>query len=581
VSCKYGDAGEVLLVGQANVGKSVLFGQLTGHYALASNYPGTTVECFTAKGPGFRITDTPGIDRLEAGSGDEQLTLAVLRERPDATVLQVGDAKNLHRTLFLTSELVTLERPMALALNMADEARQLGVELDRERLQQELGVPVVTCTATTGENLEQVRRAIRDARAPRDPFQAGPAWGCGLGCPGCGAALRADRVRELAQRAVRRRTYPIRTWAVRLGEWTRQPLTGIPILFVVLAFFYYLVGVVGAQKVVSFLEIEVFQNRVLPLLRRGLLDTPVYDLLLGPYGLISMGLVYALAIVLPLVALFFLAFGLLEDSGYLPRLAVLADALLRGIGLNGRAVLPLVLGLGCGTLAVVSTRVLRTRKERLIAVLLIGLAVPCSAQLGVLLGLVSGLSPAALAVTVVTIVTQLFLVGRLAAWLLPGPASEFIVELPPLRRPRAWDLARKTAARAWWFLREATPLFLAGTLLLFLLDRTGLLQGLIAGARPLVTGWLGLPGEAAQVFLLGFLRRDYGAAGLFALARGGAFSTWQLAVALVTLTLFLPCIASFFMMAKELGWRTAVKIAGFLIPFAFLVGGVVRWVAPV
>jgi ferrous iron transport protein B len=340
-----------------------------------------------------------------------------------------------------------------------------------------------------------------------------------------------------------------------------------------------LVGVLGAQTAVDFLEGEVFRGRLLPWLASRLGALPATELLLGEFGLISMGLTYALAIVLPIVVFFFCAFGIAEDSGYLPRLAVLMNSSMKKIGLNGKAVLPLVLGLGCGTLAVASTRILPARKDRLIAILLIGLAIPCSAQLGVLLALAAGLSPGALALVTITLAAQFFLVGRLAARLLPGRAGDFILEIPPLRVPRPGALLWKTAQRSWWFLREATPLFLAGTVLLFTLNKTGLLGSLIVAARPAVVGWLGLPEQAAQVFLLGFLRRDYGAAGLFTLARDGALSDWQLAVALVTLTLFLPCVASLLMMARELGWKTAARMAAFITAFAFLVGGFVRWSA--
>jgi ferrous iron transport protein B len=242
------------------------------------------------------------------------------------------------------------------------------------------------------------------------------------------------------------------------------------------------------------------------------------------------------------------------------------------MGLNGRAVLPMVLGLGCDTMATLTTRILETPKERLIVIVLLALGVPCSAQLTVVMALLGGLSPVAVLIWAGVMVAVIVLVGRLAARVLPGRGSDFILELPPLRLPRPGNLAVKTLARVEWYLREAVPLFVLGTLVLFAADRLELIGALERFAEPLLAAALGLPRETAEAFVLGFLRRDFGAAGLYRLAGEGRLDAVQAVVAVTTLTLFIPCVANFLVIVKERGWRTGLAVAAFVFPFALCVG---------
>jgi len=304
----------------------------------------------------------------------------------------------------------------------------------------------------------------------------------------------------------------------------------------------------------------------------------VRDFLVGQYGLITMGVTYSIAIVLPVVATFFLMFGFLEDSGYIPRLAIFSDRIFRVMGLNGKAVLPMVLGLGCDTMATMTTRILGTPKERLIAILLLALGIPCSAQLATIMGILGGISFAALATLFGVVLGQMFLVGWLAARVLKGDRSEFILELPPIRWPRLGNLLTKTRLRVWWYLGEAVPLFLVGTVLLFVLDRAGALTVIADAGRPVVTGLLGLPPATAQILVMGFLRRDYGAAGLFQLAHSGQLSGVQAVVALTVMTLFVPCVANFLMMVRERGLKTGLAIIGVITPIAIFTGGALNYV---
>jgi len=374
-----------------------------------------------------------------------------------------------------------------------------------------------------------------------------------------------------------------RSFARRFGVLARRPATGIPILFGVLLLLYEFVGYTGAQLLVGLVEEVCFGQYIVPFLQQVIPAGLLYDLLVGEYGLVSMGLSYAIGIVMPVVGAFFIAFGLLEDSGYLPRLAILSDRLMRVMGLNGKAVLPMVLGFGCGTMAVMSARILSSKRERLIATLLLALGIPCSAQLGVMMGVAAGFSTAAVLVVAAVVASQLLLVGWLASKVVGVRPSEFIFEIPPIRTPQFKNVALKTWARIQWYLKEAAPLFLLGTFILFLLDRVhlagqSLLVWLQRVMEPLMAGLLHLPAEAAGVFLLGFLRRDYGAAGLYAMARAGQLDGRQIVVSLVTITLFIPCVASFFMIVREQGLKRACGIAAFIVPFAIAVGAALSWV---
>jgi ferrous iron transport protein B len=248
------------------------------------------------------------------------------------------------------------------------------------------------------------------------------------------------------------------------------------------------------------------------------------------------------------------------------------------MGLNGKAVLPMILGLGCDTMATMTTRILETRKDKIIVTLLLALGVPCSAQLAVIFGMLAGFPAWIFISWALIIFGVILLVGFLAGKLVSGECASFILELPPLRWPQMKNILIKTLSRIEWYLQEAVPLFILGTLILFTLDKSGAMTSLEYWARPLVVNWLGLPVESTSSFIIGFLRRDYGAAGFFALAKKGLLTHHQVLVALVTITLFVPCIANFFVIIKERGWKTALAIVGVVVFIALLVGGMLNWV---
>lgn len=368
--------------------------------------------------------------------------------------------------------------------------------------------------------------------------------------------------------------------AERISRLTMNPITGIPILLLVLYFgLYKFVGDFGAGVIVDFLEDDVFGEYINPWIN-GVVDAYVpwswlQELIARDYGIVTLGIRYAIAIILPIVGTFFLAFSVIEDSGYLPRLAMLVDRVFKRIGLNGRAVIPMTLGFGCDTMATMVSRTLETRRERIIATLLLALAIPCSAQLGVIMGLLSE-APNALLAWMIFVGFIFLFVGFLTAQIMPGSKPTFYMEVPPLRLPRLINVLTKTYTRMQWYFVEILPLFILASVLIWAGNLTGLFDQLINAMKPVVN-FIGLPDEAAKAFLFGFFRRDYGAAGLYDLQKSGALSPQQLVVAAATLTLFVPCIAQFSMMLKERGIKTALAMAGFIFPFAFLAGAFINW----
>ncbi|MFZ0107331.1 MAG: ferrous iron transporter B, partial [Thiobacillus sp.] len=532
--------------------------------------------------------------------------------------------------------LAELGVPTAMALNMHDEASARGVTVDASALSEALGIPVVPTVATGGEGVSQLTRHLSDARttqallhydsttedaigelaqlimqhrphprlaarglailylgedseveawlrnAPHDAYAEmnrvrTVAHSRGVTPPAL-AHERGEAAGTLATRVTRRSADASPLLSHRVGQWVIHRVWAWPILLGVLFAVYLFVGVFGAGTLVGVLEDGLFGEVLNPAIGRFVetrIDTPwLADLLVGQYGLWTMGMTYALALILPIVTTFFIAFGLLEDSGYFARLSVLANRLFKLFGLNGRAVLPMVLGLGCVTMATLTTRILHSPRERLIAIFLMALAIPCSAQLGVVLGFLGAISFGATLIWLAVMVAVLVLAGLLAARLIPGRRIPLVTEMPPMRLPVPGNVAKKTIGRLKWYLIEVIPLFLIGTLIMFLLDQFGALSAVIRAGEPLVSGWLGLPPEASAAFVMGFLRRDFGATGLFALS--AELSATQAVVGMVTLTLFVPCIASVLMIVKEQGVKIAGAMLALIVPFAFFVGGLLN-----
>jgi len=637
------DVPKILLVGNPNVGKSVIFGYLTGRYVTVSNYPGTTVEVSRGKASldkkTYSVIDTPGVNSLTPTSEDEEATRNILLNEKSSSIINVADAKNLKRSLLVSIQLAEMGLPFQLVLNLFDEAKSRGITVDLERLSALLGVDVCATVATRKQGMDKLVAGV--LRPGKSTFQMRYFADIEEGVSKISALLPAANIssrslalmllagdqtltdwlhknlskkeigtiedirRDLSASHKKPIGYVINRhrmaeaekitskvytstkvaktgFSNTLGNLMMHPLWGVPVLFATLYLMYLFVGAFGAGTMVDFLETEFFGRFVNPwstkLVKAVIPFEIVQDFFVGEYGLITMALSYAVAIVFPIVGTFFIAFSMLEDSGYLPRLAVMVNKVFRLMGLNGKAVLPMVLGLGCDTMATLTTRILDSKKDRVIVTLLLAMGVPCSAQLGVILGMLGSVSFYALIVWAGIILLVMFIVGYLAAKVLPGEPSDFIYELPPIRVPQFRNIFFKTIARIDWYMREAVPLFILGTLVLFFLDKLKVLKVIENLASPVIVSLLGLPPKAAEAFLIGFLRRDYGAAGLYALQKEGMMDNVQVLVSIVTMTLFIPCIANVFMIIKERGLKTAVWMSAFILPFALMVGGILNFI---
>lgn len=364
-----------------------------------------------------------------------------------------------------------------------------------------------------------------------------------------------------------------------LAEWVgwlcMNPWTGFPILALVLYFgLYQFVGVFGAGTVVGWIEEDLFGGIINPAVESFVRSVvpwqPIQELLVGEYGVWTLGMTYAMALILPIVTFFFLVFAMMEDTGYLPRLAMLIDRAFKALGLNGRAVIPIVLGFGCDTMATVVTRVLETPRERVLTTFLLTLTIPCSAQLGVVMALLAQY-PYGLLLWAGVLVTVFLVAGWIAAQVLPGTPMPFYMELPPMRLPSLSNVLLKTLARLHWYFMEVLPLFLLASVLIWIGQLTGLFELALRAIAPL-TALLGLPEQASVAFLFGFFRRDYGAAGLYDLQQQGLLTGNQVLVTAVVLTLFVPCVAQFLVTIKERGWKTALAMFGIALSVAVLMG---------
>ncbi len=631
---------KILLVGNPNTGKSLIFGHLTGRYVTVSNYPGTTVEVSS----GFLkhshnrtlVIDTPGTNSLIPMSEDEKVTRDMLLAEKSQLVIQVADAKNLRRSLFLALQLMEMGLPLVLNLNMMDEVKERGITIKEKSLEEILLIRVVSTIATEGLGIDRLFKSLQKKDYSNYKISYDENIDAALGqmeklLPENHISKKSialtylsgdetikewlndntssgnyEQLREIKETLEKKYSEPLSliitkyrmrevekvlrkvysngkteksSSANALGRLSMHPLWGIPILLFILFAIYQIVGKFAAGTLVGFFEDTVFGRYLNPFTSYLFSFVPVpfvQELFVGKFGIITMALTYAIAIILPIVGMFFLVFGILEDSGYLPRLAIMVNRLFKFMGLNGKAVLPMILGLGCDTMATLTARILGSKKEKVIVTLLLALGVPCSAQLGVILGMLGRLS---LAVTLIwsgVVLLVIVLVGFLASLVIPGKSSDFILEIPPIRVPKLSNLFLKTWARIEWYLKEAVPLFIIGTLVLFFFDKFRLLSFIEKISSPIVVTVLGLPREAAQAFIVGFLRRDYGAAGLFALFNAGRLDPIQALVSLVTITLFIPCLANLLIIIKERGWKTALGMSLFIFPFAFAVGGLLN-----
>ncbi|MBN1558217.1 MAG: ferrous iron transporter B [Lentisphaerae bacterium] len=564
---------KILLMGNPNVGKSAVFARLTGARVISSNYPGTTVaftQGMTVIGREKAVLiDVPGAYDLEPSSQAERVAVDMLREGD--IVVDVIDASNLERNLALTLRLLEQDTPVVVALNMWDDAAHKGITIDAGRLEAALGVPVVPTVAISGEGIKNLASRIPEARAPRHA-----------------ARSESERWAEIGRIVgdVQSLSHRHHTFLEMLGDASVKPPTGIPIAVLVLIASFGIVRTIG-EGLIRFILDPLFEGLWKPLMFRlsALLEpgTLGHGIVIGKlvdgdidfvqsFGLLTTGLYVPLGMVLPYILSFYIVMGVLEDFGYLPRLAVLLDKLMHRMGLHGWAIIPSLLGLGCNVPGILATRILETRRERFIAATLISIGIPCAALQAMIWGLLGRHGGR----YVLLVYAVLFLVwaalGRLLNGVLRGRSPELIMEIPPYRLPALRALAQKVWMRMTAFLKEAVPIVLLGVLVVNLLYFTGLFDRLAAWSAPLMTRVLGLPEEAVVAMAVGFLRKDVavGMLGAMNLTAG------QMTVAVTVLAMFFPCIATFVVLWKELGWADLGKSILIMLASSLVAGAVLN-----
>lgn len=582
----------------------------------------------------YEIIDTPGIYSLLPLSEEERIARLILfREKPDI-VLHVISAKDLKRSLPFTLQLKEAGFNIIVVLNIIDEAIHEGLKINVKRLEKILNIPVVATVSVRNRGIAELKDKIVNYKPVGDNTfvkypnyveeiitkissslqgnysiskrtvallflqddkdimgvlkeQEEKATLYSIGLLKEELKKRMSQpleyvlnitLEEQADRIAKEVIEEIPVKGKRISSFLSRlslhPLFGIPMLFLFLYYgLYKFVGVFGAGVVVDYLEgfFESYINPFFVAIFEKFLPYPIFNsLFVGEYGILTLGLRYAVAIILPVVGFFFFLFSFAEDTGYLPRIGVMLDRLFKKIGLSGRAVIPLVLGLGCDTMATMVTRILPTKRERIIATVLLSLSIPCSAQLGVIMAVLSE-KKWALSIWFICITLTFTIIGFLINKIIPGSQPAFYLELPPLRMPRLGNILLKTTSRLKWYFKEVLPLFIWASVFIWVGKISGIFDYIISIlAYPLKI--VGLPKIIAKVFLFGFFRRDYGAAGLYDLNSEGLLSARELAVTAVMLTLFLPCIAQFLMNIKERGYKVALGIAGFILVFSFIMG---------
>lgn len=609
---------KIALVGNPNVGKSVIFHYLTGVYAEVSNYPGTTIEVARALLENFAVTDktveiidTPGVYGISSFNDEEKATRDFVLDAD--YIINVVSATTLKRDLFLTKQLTELGKPTLLVINQYDEARLNKVEIDLKKLEQSLGIKVITSIAIKTKTLELLKEKIldqlnlkentflvsetnteleEDIKTYREKVLS-RAEALLIAEGDLVVAERNSIVLDDSSSSLREKIYTRRRKEVNkiyseiitkadfskraiLGRLLLNPIIGTIVALAVLYFFLYqFLGVFIAGTIVDFLENQIFAKYYEPLVRMIVSSFLTIDasslkpliftdfkaglgtFLAGDYGVLTLTITYLYGLLAPLVFGFYFGLAILEDCGYLPRLAVLTDGVLSRLGMNGRAIIPLILGGGCVTMAVVTTKLLKTKKEKIITMALLGLSIPCSAQLGVIQGLLSNIGgPLPWLIWSGVLFFVFVLAGTIMNKLIPGDCGDFVSDIPPMRIPVSKNILKKTLSRSKVFLDEATPAFFIAASLVAFLQVTGILDNVINFCEPLMSEVLLLPKEVTLSFILGMVRRDFGAFGLMDIA----MSAGQLITSCVVLTLFVPCIATVAVMIKESNWRAALII---------------------
>ena len=574
---------KIVLAGNPNVGKSVLFNALSGFYVEISNFPGTTVDISRANTEFGELIDTPGAYSLGNYSDDENVTREILKSAD--VVVNVAGALTLERDLFLTQQLIDIGFPLILVVNQIDEARKNGVRIDCDVLQEDLGIRVISCVATEKKGIAELTEAllsndahisnkvipaIKEIRNTDESIAESLSNVLEAEAKDCETkdkiySQRKETVLAISKKAVKHcgKNFDILS---TIGELLLNPFIGGIVALGLLYLLFQILGVFIAGDVVDFLfnKLDTVYVPIITKIVDKIIVFPLFNqILAGEFGILTMSVKIVFGVLLPLISAFYLFMALLEDSGYLPRLAVLADNVLNKIGLNGRAVIPLILGFGCGALGTITTRILGSRKERTIATAILGVTIPCAAQQGIITALLAAIGGFKVWLLYIFIIfVFMVLTGTVLNKLLKGEATDLLIDLPPIRIPLFKNIVEKTFFRVWNFLSEAVPLFIISSVMISVLNFVGFLKWLQQALAPVVVNLLHLPAQFSDVFVMGLIRRDFASVGLLGMAgledSARTLSDLQILTASIVVALFVPCIAALIVIFKERGIKEAV-----------------------
>ncbi len=564
---------KIILAGNPNVGKSVVFNRLTGVRVISSNYPGTTVEFSKGHihigGEHIDIIDLPGTYSLDPTSPAEEVAVKLLEEvskEDEVILINVIDATNLERNLLLTLQLLRLKLPMVICLNLWDEAKHHGVKIDVEELEKILGVPIIPTVAITAEGIKKLVDSISSASISSFEYNPKQKW---------------QQIGEVIE-SVQRVTHRHHTFLERLGEISISPYTGLPLALVILFLSFEIIRFVG-EGLINWVFDPIFEALWKPVMMKvsGFLSSApfLHNLLIGQlvegeidfglsFGILTTGLYVPFAAVLPYVLAFYLILSIMEDTGYLPRLGVLLDRMMHKVGLHGMSVIPMLLGFGCNVPGVLASRILETKRERFIAMTLTAITIPCMAQLAMVFGLIGKFGFKGNFAVFFTLFLIWIIVGIIMNKMVKGESPEIFVEIPPYRIPHFSTLMKKLWMRIRGFLKEAIPYVLLGVLIVNILYSFGVIQFVGKLFAPIVKFLFGLPVEAVGAMIIGFLRKDV-AVGMLAPLN---LDLKQTIIASVILSIYFPCVATFIMLIKELGVWDMIKSVGIMIVTTLLVG---------
>ncbi len=567
---------KILLMGNPNVGKSAIFTRLTSIRVIASNYPGTTVE-FTRgntkiNSKNVEVIDPPGTYSLEPTTPAERVATKLLEESDlkETVIVNVVDSTNLERNLNLTLQLLSTDFPVIVLLNFWDEIRHRGIKINAEKLSELLKIKAIPTVGITGLGIQELRESLKEVEksdfniGKEDPWSA------------IGKIVQETQVLQ----------HHHHTFLESLEDASTHPIAGFPIALLVLLFSFTIIRFIG-EGLIRWVFEPFFVNIWAPFLMRisSLLNHSGFwhNILIGKlvnheidffqsFGILSTGLFIPIAAVLPYIISFYLLLSFLEDSGYLPRLAVLLDRLTHQVGIHGMGIIPMLLGLGCNVPGALATRIMETRKERFIAATIMAISVPCMAQIAMIFGLLGkygfrGLAPVAGTLFIVWLV-----LGKIMSKFVSGESPEIFTEIPPYRLPYFKSLLKKVWMRIRWFLKEALPFVLIGVLIVNLLYVFGIINFLSQIFGPFISKILGLPPEAIAALLIGFLRKDVAVGMLAPLS----LSMGQLITASVVLAMYFPCVATFVVLFRELGFLDMLKSTIIMITSAFFVGWILN-----